>query len=95
MNNITLGPWSWEYHPDVKEPVALVANERDVLLATGDDGRSWIEISAEDARLIAAAPDLLGACMAIMDVRDDDPDTYHDAMVAIGAAVEKALGGKS
>lgn len=62
----TPAPWFWEYHPDVKKPIALVANQRDVILATGDDGRSWIDVSDGDANLIKAAPDLLEACRAAL-----------------------------
>lgn len=57
----TPGPWRWSYHPVNNERIALVSADgaTDVLLCTGDDSNAWGETSEADAKLIAAAPDLL------------------------------------
>lgn len=59
------GPWEWEYHPDCHEPIALVSLAGDVLLATGDGGASWANVSPTHRAILAAAPDLLAACKAL------------------------------
>lgn len=56
----TSGPWSWRTRPSGFLD-ALVGNEKDVLQAGEYAGASWIEVSDEDASLIAAAPELLEA----------------------------------
>lgn len=48
----TAGQAHWEYHPDLDKPVALVAGGRDVLLATGDMGRCWMEASGDDVERV-------------------------------------------
>lgn len=60
MSKHTPGPWGWENHPYNGEPIALTGgNDTDVLLATGSGEQAWLQVNEADARLIAAAPDLL------------------------------------
>jgi hypothetical protein len=51
-------------------------------------------MTEEDARLIAAAPELLAACKALMRAEfmaaEDTPAEYEAAIIAIHAAVAKA-----
>jgi hypothetical protein len=69
----TPGPWGWEFHPRMRtKAIALVSGKVDVLLATGDDENSWANLASEaDAALIAAAPELLGACQSAIEVIAD------------------------
>ena len=56
------------------------------------DTEPWPEGEA-NARLIAAAPDLLAACIAYRDAREtDDFDTTADRREALLAAIAKATG---
>jgi hypothetical protein len=94
--------WSWEHHPDRPGGrIALSAGGRDVILAAGDGGRSWLEVSDEDARMIEALPELLAACrsaLAAMDslrtylARDDDPTRELLARILTSGNVPARLG---
>ena len=47
-----------------------------------------------NARLIAAAPELLEACLAIFNRDIDDPDGYDKAFDLVRSAIAKATGGE-
>jgi hypothetical protein len=70
----TPGPWEWHYHPDPDlpdRPIALVSNDGDVLLCTGDESRAWGHAKSEaDLRLIEASPALLLVCQAMVEMFD-------------------------
>jgi hypothetical protein len=86
--------WSWEHHPDRPGGrIALSAGGRDVILATGDGGRSRLEVSDDDARMIEALPELLSACRAAYahigerhEASDDDLRVLRTLDEAITAA---------
>jgi hypothetical protein len=86
----TPGPWKWDNHGDLrgKDRNAVINPElrRDVLSAVNYE---------EDARLIAAAPDLLAALERIEDL-DWSHDSAESAMVKVqveaAAAIAKAKG---
>lgn len=43
----TPGPWHWEQLGDRHLPIALVSERADVVVATGDDDNSWLDVSAD------------------------------------------------
>ena len=91
----TPGPWSWEYHPDFpnfSKVIALHFNERDVLLCTGDGERAWGVIREADARLIAAAPELLKACQMVADMAVSWQPLTPGDISEVNAAISKATG---
>ena len=66
MTGPTPGPWGWEYHPVFAprslRPIALVAQDSDVIVFSGDEeGRAFGRANEDDLRLIAAAPAMLTA----------------------------------
>jgi hypothetical protein len=97
--NHTPGPWSW-LSPETlvgnhgHRPVILTARELD---ERGKDGR-LVEFDPKgpNARLIAAAPELLEALKALLPIFDlDDPREIKDFMAECGqaeAAIAKAEG---
>lgn len=84
MGKHTPGPWSVDFYGDV------VANGEDVArVATGDDR------AAADARLIAAAPDLLAVVTTAVDMLEEPllRDVFGQAWVdAAKSAIAKAKG---
>lgn len=78
----TPGPWiavgAWVEHPDDSIPDICTCDPEDM----GQEGRSDKEIRA-NARLIAAAPDLLEACKLIV--------SAFDALAPISAARNEPL----
>jgi type VI protein secretion system component VasF len=78
------GPWRYEMHDGTN--YARLYMERSGL--TGDAMRGYI--GEDNARLIAAAPDLLAACQALLAMEsDEDAD---GAAEQIRDAIEKATG---
>jgi len=66
MNKHTPGPWSWQANKAHR--VAIDGHDgTEVIRAEEYAGSAWIDISEENARLIAAAPELLETLKAIRD----------------------------
>lgn len=94
-------PWWWEVRRGDRMPIALVSKSGDVLVASGDGERSWAIVSEDHMRLLAAAPDLLEACVLALSVgealdRPDDEDQRiylgKSTVAALRAAMAKAKG---
>lgn len=92
--NHTPGPWAYEQWPDsggFPRPVVVAQGSRAVAYMSREDGYA-------NARLIAAAPDLLAACEAVANA-DAECSCYErcecreEAMAALRAAVTAAKGG--
>jgi hypothetical protein len=108
----TSGPWYCEkQYPDavataIGEPIAIVGGEdccEDVEFIIGrtcDYGPHGNEQTEANARLIAAAPDLLKALTGLVRFNEDDPDYYAGdddgvlgrLMYAANAAIAQATG---
>ena len=94
----TPGPWEIErgYSTIIKSIGPCVPDEY--------AGSAWLEVSEEDARLIAAAPDLLDALQYLADefrsivnsefatYRNHDPAKNDPAYFKAMAAIAKAIG---
>ncbi len=72
MSEHTPGPWAWEPETEVAvwdqyKELASVERRPQSIIWTRMDGAAatWIVANDADARLIAAAPDLLAACEAV------------------------------
>lgn len=89
MTEFTPGPWRVERDGDVVDEYKLVDWPYLIRAADGTKVCNLVECetSEEDARLIAAAPDLYAALKAIL-----DPDKEGDIDMAM-AAIRKAEGG--
>lgn len=63
----TPGPWSWEFSRIGDRRIALSNHQgQDVMISTTDiDDHALIDVGEANARLIAAAPDLLQACESV------------------------------
>lgn len=83
MNTHTPGPWRYEINPDCTE-FRVRAQEGDVLGGCGCCGSPWC--GEEDARLIAAAPELLEALKGVLRVADRKTDEFDAARAAINKA---------
>lgn len=82
----TPGPWSVD---DCRYGFAIHAKTGAPVVTTEDDeGRFGTIASEADARLIAAAPDLLEALIGVMTVADRATQEFDKAR----AAISKALG---
>jgi hypothetical protein len=79
-------PWHWEYHPTTGEPIALAGPYGDILIATGDGSRSWIETSRAHLDLIASAPELLAENTLLRGALDRIVHAETDALKAHKAA---------
>ena len=81
MSKPTPGPWKWQDN-EFGEPAVMVS----------DDGMVIVEIDViigrANARLIAAAPDLLAACKSIQE-RLDSEGTYDAVLDAALAKAEQ------
>ena len=88
MGGHTKGPWVWALDRQ-NQPECLrqsgsgdvVANAQADISDYGLSVNPWIDVSEQDARLIAAAPDLLEALRSLV----DDDLTYNGASVIIPA----------
>ncbi len=104
----TPGPWHWQYHPIENGIVALASATNDVLLSTGNGDHSWGEVSEANAKIIAAAPDLLSALTATVAAMEHAKkllrvagltmeggtisDPYNDAIAQANIVISKATG---
>jgi hypothetical protein len=80
-------------HPQAKGPLGVVAMSYGLGEKKGDGGRAMLWISEEDARLIAAAPELLEACEQALQrigLYEDGADTATQMLLR--AAIQKARG---
>jgi hypothetical protein len=95
----TPGPWLWQHWPDDVDPVAEASTLGTIAtLQATDEGQA-------NARLIAAAPELLAALQALhanMHAQNLDNEmertteaSYQKAMRDAAAAVAKAVGSAS
>ena len=88
MSNSTPGPW----HVSADQPIVFDANKHVVADCYEHEHSLFAERYA-NARLVAAAPDLLAACTAL--VRDNDgPGEFGEALEFARAAIAKATGGQ-
>lgn len=106
MSTHTPGPWN-EGRPDMQTIVDgygskwIYAGNKYVAVASGRDVEDWDEVMA-NARLIAAAPDLLAACKLVLQRWTFSEDQIHthtwhdmqDCREVLLAAVAKAEGEK-
>ena len=82
---------AWD-HPQMKGPTGVVNLSIGIGAEKGDKARPLVSISEADARLIAAAPDLLAALQAFAD--EIVPNNPNDPLwVNARAAIAKATGG--
>ena len=92
MNSYTPGPWvavgGWVEHPD--DDVADICTCDIELMEQGKLGRSSDEITA-NARLIAAAPEMLEALVDLLGWQTFAPD---DVVTQAHAAIARARGEK-
>ena len=94
MRSHTPGPWKWDNHGDLRgkgrNAVINPGLRRDVLSAVNYE---------EDARLIAAAPDLLAALEGVLEAMEETRASRRplqvsaDDVALIRAAIAKAKGG--
>lgn len=92
--NITHTPGPWAYYPDAVA-VCVVRNHTVKVLA--DFGKCDLPETEANARLIAAAPELLEAISTMLgaaeaDCLDDKSNVWRSAMIGARAAIAKATG---
>ena len=85
MSKHTPGPWSW-YTRNGHRVAIDGPGGAEVARADEYGASAWIEVSEDDARLIAAAPELLELALY---VAGDSPDYGHMHGLAV-AAIAKA-----
>jgi len=93
MSNHTPGPWTIE--KSTRTDHHIIAGRRWIATASNHDfhpTQEENERTIANARLIAAAPDLLAALQAIMDDPDAVDHILHLDAVAADAAIAKATG---
>jgi hypothetical protein len=93
MAQATHSPAPWSTGTDEDGHVVYSADLEFVAECGSDDGDA--EREAANARLIAAAPDLLAAIKTLLadmefEYRDDNGDSDHDGMEKARAAIAKA-----
>jgi hypothetical protein len=98
----TPGPWAFTEGDKGRREMSVIhkANDREFLLGYAITESQNPHQRAEDianARLFAAAPDLLAACKAILlSIGDDDPDWREESgLQAVKDAIAKAEGVES
>ena len=104
----TPGPWAWNRYEFRDGFYGLYSGDLPVLYPQrendGDDGDAWFSsdedyygetaLKEADARLIAAAPELLAALQqAVTSMQDHGWRNEHLAVRAARAAISKATGG--
>lgn len=95
MNKHTPGPWHWESDPVKGDPTGRVRYQVTTIGKTIAQlyysSYSGGPTNAEaDARLIAAAPDLLAALIGVVRVADRSTDEFDAARAAIAKAEGRA-----
>jgi hypothetical protein len=82
----TPGPWTASHISD-DERIGIITNDNGIIVGCGS------HLTEANARLIAAAPDLLAALEWAMDQIEDDLDLDHqEAVKAAYAAIARAKG---
>lgn len=91
----TPAPWKVEITPGLRDTVVVVNGGDDEMVCECYEGR--LEERMANARLIAAAPDLLEALRSMLtNCHDADrDDAIRKAVVASHAAISKATGEKA
>ena len=89
-------PGPWEVHKNVskKGELGIIADSAPCVIAHGMSEKHWPEIANANARLIAAAPELLAKLSALVR-RSDNGDTIEPGWYEIAearAAIAKAEG---
>lgn len=88
----TPGPWTVDgQHYDYYASFSVKAGGRGVCAISSNIKRPGAE-SAANARLIAAAPDLLAALQDLLNATDETYDNRHERQAALDA-IAKATGG--
>lgn len=90
----TPGPWvigdgyiEWYHNDDYSgAPDAIVGPNGECVVGSSE----WTHLNPHDARLIAAAPDLLAALKAVVAVADRDTEEFNAARAAIAKATGAA-----
>jgi hypothetical protein len=92
----TPGPWRWVPEPDYPWQYQDLMSASGEVVLSGEEAPdpSGIELSHADARLIAAAPDLLEACQTLATLLDTDDwiATGRLAVKQAQAAIAKVRG---
>lgn len=90
MDKHTPGPWTYK----IWDGEGLVIKSGDVFVIDGCGccGSPWG--TEDDAKLIAASPDLLNALRAMVDSYQYEASSKNPALVQARAAIEKATGEK-
>lgn len=95
---ITKGPWKWHKRKHSNTHFLASEDETNDDFAIIDDGSAYgeygavIDVDGDNAKLIAAAPELLEALIKLVDVVDDM--VHGPSTDAAHAAINKALGEK-
>ena len=101
MGEYTPGPWEWTRDDSLAECEAFCLRGRAGLIVLDaldeDDRGPFISSSIANLRLVAASPNLLAACEAVVRYADHlaDPIQYEDAKSVLSkcqAAIAKAKG---
>lgn len=93
MNNYTPGPWLYDY----RDNQALIVDSQGftvVELSTLENSTAH-SVLADNARLIAAAPDLLEALCKLADLYDAMGAPRGPCRIIADAAIAKAVGGEA
>lgn len=91
MSNHTPGPWFAQRA--IKDGWYIVARDaRQMVVHTHDTEEEYGPIDDADARLIAAAPELLEALENLLKVHEGEGGTQHHAGDMARAAIAKAKG---
>lgn len=86
-------PGPWEIHDNIgrKSELGIVADAAPCIIAVMGNAKAWPAEARANARLIAAAPDLLAACQRIVDCEDKQPGANCEACVKLArAAIARA-----
>jgi len=96
MSDHTKGPWLYlKAEQAVNEQEYYIASDSGVI-GYWKGGKSWHDddqwvLTEADAKLIAAAPDLLEALQALLDYAESGWDNFPDCAIAARKAIAKAL----
>ena len=83
---MTPGPWKWFDYPDGRK---LLSGLNHAVIHCPD---APMTIDEDDARLIAAAPEMLAACRAVQSSPHYGNEVSEEAMAMVDAAIAKVEG---